>query len=166
MHVASSTDPYWYPDTDATHHMISDACSMIFAIGNGQHGHVVVGNGDVLPITHIGNISFESRSYIFRLSQVLYVPTIRKNLLSIAKFTRDYWVSLSFLPWGFVIHDLKTGVILFQGPCEDGIYPIKLDCAPKSRYSQLKSMPLLPYSRRPPCGIIVLGIHLIKFLVF
>lgn len=97
MHVASSTNPYWYPDTDATHPMTSDARSMTSTAGNGQHGQVVVGNGDALPIVDICNISFESGSYIFRLSQVLHVPTIRKILLSVSKFTRDNWVSLMFL---------------------------------------------------------------------
>lgn len=64
--------------------MTSDAHFMTSTIGNGQHGQVIVGNGDALPIARTGNISFESGSFIFILSQVLYVPAIRKNLLSVA----------------------------------------------------------------------------------
>ena len=132
MHLASPSDPTWYPDTGATHHMTSDARTMTSATRYGSHDKVVVGSGEALPIAHTGNISFESGSFIFRLSQVLHVPAIKKNLLSVAKFTRDNLVSLTFFPWGFVIRDLKTGVVLFQGPCEDGLYPIKLGLASRN----------------------------------
>ncbi|KAB2629407.1 hypothetical protein D8674_034202 [Pyrus ussuriensis x Pyrus communis] len=132
MHLASPFDPTWYPDTGATHHMTSDARTMTSATGYGSHDKVVVGSGEALPIAHTGNISFESGSFIFRLSQVLHVPAIKKNLLLVAKFTRDNLVSLTFFPWGFVIRDLKTGVVLFQGPCEDGLYPIKLGLASRN----------------------------------
>ncbi|KAM1263510.1 hypothetical protein ACFX15_027977 [Malus domestica] len=129
MHIASPLDPTWYPDTDATHHMTNDPHFLTSTTRYGSNDKVVVGNGETLPIAHTGNLSSKSGPFIFRLSQVLHVPAIRKNLLSIAKFTRDNLVSLSFFPWGFVVRDLKTSVVLFQGPCEDGLYPLKLGLA-------------------------------------
>lgn len=49
------------------------------------------------------------------------------NLLSVAKFTKDHFVS--FTPWGFLVKDLRTGKILLQGQCEGDLYPIKPNTA-------------------------------------
>jgi transposase InsO family protein len=85
---------------------------------------VVVGNGDTLPITHSGNLSFSSGPFVFPLSDVLHVPSLRKNLLSVAQFTRGFNVSITFFHWGYQIRDLQRGVVLFQGLCKNGLYPI------------------------------------------
>ncbi|KAI5330217.1 hypothetical protein L3X38_029615 [Prunus dulcis] len=87
------------------------------------HDQVVFGNGDSLPITHSGNVSFSSGNFLFRLFDVLRVPSLHKNLLSFSQFTQDSLVSITFFPWGYLIRDLNTGVVLFQGPCKDGLYP-------------------------------------------
>ncbi|KAL6272657.1 hypothetical protein ACE6H2_023349 [Prunus campanulata] len=125
MHVAYPTDANWYPDSGATHHMIGDARSMTSTTSYGHNDQVTIGNGDSLPITHIGNMTFSSGAFVFRLSDVLHVLSVHKNLLSVAQFTRDNLVSLTFFPWGFVIRDLKSSNILFQGPCKDGLYTIR-----------------------------------------
>lgn len=72
----------------------------------------------MVKLPHNGNLSFASGSFNFHLSNVLQVPGTCKSLWSIAKFTRDNLVSLTFFfcPWGFVIRDLKTRVVLFSGP--------------------------------------------------
>ena len=45
------------------------------------------------------------------------------NFLSVAKFTKDHFVS--FTPCGFLVKDLRTGKIWLQGQCEGDLYPIK-----------------------------------------
>ena len=117
MHVASSSDPNWYLDSGATNHMTHDARTFNSSTSHTPTDQVVVGNGDFLPITHSGTVSFSSGSFTFRLSDVLRVPSLRKNLLSVAQFTHDFFVSITFFPWGCVIRDLRTGDVLFQGPC-------------------------------------------------
>ncbi|CAL8992400.1 unnamed protein product [Prunus brigantina] len=128
MHVAASSDPNWYLDSSATNHMTNDArrSTNISSATVSPHDQVVFGNGDSLPITHFVNVSFSSGNFLFRLFDVLHVPSLHKNLLSIAQFTQDSLVSITFFPWGYIIRDLKTGVVLFQGPCKDGLYPIFL----------------------------------------
>ncbi|KAM2081251.1 hypothetical protein ACFX1T_034915 [Malus domestica] len=98
MHIASSTDPNWYSDSGATNHMTHDACSASTSIPQSSSDQVVIGNGTSRPITHSGNVSFTSGTYVFRLSDVLRVPTLHKNLLSVAQYTKDSHVRITFFP--------------------------------------------------------------------
>ncbi|KAI5337531.1 hypothetical protein L3X38_016802 [Prunus dulcis] len=125
MHVAASSDPTWYLDSGATNHMTNDArrSTNVSSSTVSPHDQVVFGNGDSLPITHSGNVSFSSGNFLFRLFDVLRVPSLHKNLLSVSQFTQDSLVSITFFPWGYIIRDLNTGVVLFQGPCKYGLYP-------------------------------------------
>ncbi|CAB4278528.1 unnamed protein product [Prunus armeniaca] len=54
MHVASSSDPNWYLDSDGTNHMTHDAQQLHSRTPCAPSDQVVVGNGDTLPITHSG----------------------------------------------------------------------------------------------------------------
>ncbi|KAK0598205.1 hypothetical protein LWI29_032524 [Acer saccharum] len=116
MHVAQYPSPpdfTWYPDTGATHHMTSSAPpdSVPFT-GNTS---VLLGNGASLPIINTGNIPVSLGSYKLSLNNVFHVPSLNKNLLSVARFTKDNSVSFTFTPSGYVISDLTSSVPLFQG---------------------------------------------------
>lgn len=50
---------------------------------------VLLGNGDQLPISYIGNMALPIGSSSFRLNNVYVIPSMRKNLLSIAQFCKD-----------------------------------------------------------------------------
>jgi hypothetical protein len=77
-----------------------------------------------LPITHIGSalLTLTRRRYI--LTQLLLVPLICKNLLSVQQFSRDNYVFFEFHPSFFVIKDCKSGITLHQGPLKDGLYQL------------------------------------------
>lgn len=47
---------------------------------------IIVGNGNQLAITHIGNINLSTTHKALELNEVLCVPAIRKNLISIRRF--------------------------------------------------------------------------------
>ncbi|KAK0602034.1 hypothetical protein LWI29_029746 [Acer saccharum] len=124
MHVTQYPPPpdfTWYPDTGATHHMTSTAPpdSVPF---NGNTS-VLLGNGDSLPIINTGNIHMSLCSHKCSLKNIYHVPSLNKNLLSVARFTQDNNVSFTFTPSSYIISDLTSGVPLFQGPCKDGLYP-------------------------------------------
>ena len=61
---------------------------------------VIVGNGASLPISHIGMLSPSSN---FKLLDVLVVPRLTKNLLSISKLTSDFPLSVTFSHDNFVV---------------------------------------------------------------
>ena len=54
---------------------------------------VIVGNGASLPITYTGKLS---PSPNLQLLDVLVVPHLTKNLLSISKLTNDFPLSVTF----------------------------------------------------------------------
>ena len=120
----SSVDPNWYPDTGATHHMTAlPVCNP--RPYNGPH-NVYMGNGDSMSVSHTGNLPMSLGSSTFSLQNVFRIPSIQKNLLSVARFTKDNLVFFLFAPDFYQIYCLRTGRLLFQGPCQDGLYPLHL----------------------------------------
>jgi len=83
---------------------------------------VMIGDGTNLPITHTGSSHLSSPTSSFKLSNVLCVPTMKKNLISVYQFCITNNVSVEFLPSLFFVKDLQTGAILFQGNIKDGVY--------------------------------------------
>jgi len=83
-----------------------------------------MGNGKGLCISHIGSASLSSATHStsLRLNDLLLVPDITKNLLSVSKFSRDNNVFFIFYPHsGYVVHQ-DTKQVLLQGTLKDGLY--------------------------------------------
>ncbi|KAG6756953.1 hypothetical protein POTOM_037252 [Populus tomentosa] len=116
--------PLWLGDRGATNHMASyaDLVQQPFPF-NGPSG-VYVGNGDSLRISHIGNSSINLGNNSLSLKDILVVPQLKENLISIAKLIKDNNCVFACFSWGYVIKDLATGVILLKGPVKDNLYPI------------------------------------------
>ncbi|RVX23684.1 Retrovirus-related Pol polyprotein from transposon RE1 [Vitis vinifera] len=83
---------------------------------------VMVGNGQSLAISHTGSISSLVPSSPLLLSNVLVVPEIKKNLISISQLTKDNNCCVTFSSSGFTIQDRVTRVVLGVGRCENGLY--------------------------------------------
>ena len=47
---------------------------------------------------------------------------MKTNLISISKFCLSNNVSVKFLPFAFVVKDLRMGARLLQGPIKNGVY--------------------------------------------
>ena len=77
---------------------------------------VVVGNGVGIPISHIGDLSLSHNG--LSLNQVLVVPTIIKNLLSVSQFSTDNNCYFIFNASGFVVKDQTTGRICLKALVE------------------------------------------------
>jgi hypothetical protein len=92
-------DPNWYSDSGATHHLTSDLANLNVRADE-YHGpdQIRVGNGTSLPIKHIGSTQFSTPTTSFLLNNVLHVPQISKNLISVHKFTKDTNTSMAFRP--------------------------------------------------------------------
>ena len=82
---------------------------------------LVIGNGSKLHISHIGN-----SKNILRLNNILHVPHITKNLVSISKFTTDNSVSVEFTHFCHYDKDLITRAILLKGVHDPGLYHLEL----------------------------------------
>ena len=75
----------------------------------------MIGDGTGLPITHIGSISLLTSSHNFSLQNVLCVPTMKKNIISISQFCTSSNTLIEFLPSYFQVKDLRMGAIILQG---------------------------------------------------
>lgn len=64
---------------------------------------VLVGDGSTHEITHISNTYIGSDSSKIKLNNVLLVPDLAKNLLSIGQLTLDYPVNCDFSCDGFTL---------------------------------------------------------------
>ena len=130
MTAATSHPPsYWLTDSGVSHHVTPDPSSLNSAIPYTGSDHLFVGNGKGLCIFHTGSALIRTINATFKLNDVLLVPKASHNLLSVYKFVYDNWASLTFDPFGFYIKDLNTGRMLFQGPCEGGLYPFYWDAS-------------------------------------
>ncbi|KAL6333900.1 hypothetical protein AAG906_039311 [Vitis piasezkii] len=68
------------------------------------------------------SVSLPSSTTTFTLNDVLYVPSMKKNLIYISQFCISNNVSVEFLPSCFNVKDLRTGTILLTGNTKDGVY--------------------------------------------
>ncbi|KAJ9545467.1 hypothetical protein OSB04_025174 [Centaurea solstitialis] len=96
--------------------------SNIFNLRNTRH--ITVGNGSFIPVTSYGNSKISSPYPPFSLNNVLLVPNIIKNLISVHQFTKDNLVSIEFDPFGFYVKDLRTGIPLMRCNSTGDLYPI------------------------------------------
>ncbi|KAJ9558252.1 hypothetical protein OSB04_012866 [Centaurea solstitialis] len=116
-------DEHWYMDTGATNHMTSTPGMLSSFSNNCLFNHVRVGNGSDIPVTGSGSTFLHSTRPL-SLSNVLVVPHLIKNLISVRKFTRDNSVSIEFDPNGFFVKDLRTGHILKRCNSQGDLYPM------------------------------------------
>lgn len=89
-------------------------------------GHIAIGNGIGLPITHTGSSSLKTPFHSFSLKNVLHVPTMTTNLISVNQFCRDNNCSFTFTDFDFIVKDNQMGRILLQGLSKDGFYSLQI----------------------------------------
>lgn len=117
MAPSSSTS---YTNTHVTfdlHHFINAS----EYVGDDQ---IVVGSGQSLPITHTGCGTHPISTSSLKLFNLLRVPTITSNPLSVNRLCTDNHCIFIFDSDSFTIQDKTTGQILFQGPSVNGLYPL------------------------------------------
>ena len=85
-----------------------------------------VGNGQGINISHIGHSNIilpHSSSRSLRLHDLLYVPSITKNLVSVSKLARDNCVFFEFHPFHCFVKSQDTKEVLLHGVLgKDGLY--------------------------------------------
>lgn len=96
---------------------------MILATSGSNKVHV--GNGTGLKVHHIGSSVLQpsdtaSSSHKFLLTNLLHVPQITKNLISVT-FAKDNIVFFEFHPFYCFAKDIKTGQVLLEGKVSDGL---------------------------------------------
>ncbi|KAG6389173.1 hypothetical protein SASPL_150632 [Salvia splendens] len=109
----------WYLDTGASAHMTPTPAQLHSSTPYAGSDSVVVGNGALLPISHIGTCYLNNSIH---LSKVLVVPGLTKNLLSVSKLTTYLPIDEVFTDNCFKIQHRENQHILAQGSRMDGLY--------------------------------------------
>ncbi|KAL5713883.1 Beta-galactosidase 8 [Ranunculus cassubicifolius] len=125
----------WYIDSGATNHITSDMNNLHMSENYYGPDKISVGDGQQLPIYNSGMSVFSTPNSDFLFKKILHVPQISHNLLSVHQLCTDNNCLLTFSSDGLLIKDKTSGQILFQGPHEDGLYPITL-----SSHNSLKAL--------------------------
>jgi len=142
--LATSTPPLtspWMLDNGASHHITSDLQNLAQHLPDTGTDDVMIGDGKGLTITHLGSNKLYSSTHSFNLNNILCVPDIKRNLISIYQFCVDNNVSIEFLPWCFLVKDLLTGEIRAKGKTNEGVYEWPCVVAPHA-FSSVKLAPI------------------------
>uniref|UniRef100_A0A6N2KS64 Integrase catalytic domain-containing protein n=1 Tax=Salix viminalis TaxID=40686 RepID=A0A6N2KS64_SALVM len=134
-----STPPQWLVDTAASNHVTDDLHNLSLTSPYEGSDAIVIGDGTGLNISHTGNTTLSTPSTTFTLSNVLCVPSIKKNLISVSQFCKTNHTSIEFFPAFFLVKDLRTGVPLARGQNKHDIYEWPSTLPPSNFLHALKT---------------------------
>jgi hypothetical protein len=127
----------WYPDSGATNQFTPDASNLMDSVSLSGTDQVHIGNGQGLPITSIGAMHFTSPfepQTTLKLKNLLLVPSITKNLVSVSQFARDnnvFFEFHDFILMCFVKSQVSSKILLQGSLGKDGLY--QFEQAPLSK---------------------------------
>jgi histone deacetylase 1/2 len=129
----------WFPDSGVSHHLTANFENLAQGKSYLGSSKVHIGNGVGLNISSIGHASFKSKlapNHNLYLNQLLLVPSITINLLSVSKFALDNNVYFEFhAAHCFVKSQVNNQVLLKGSLGADGLY----------------CFPHLPLTKGPTC---------------
>ncbi|CAL2278094.1 unnamed protein product [Prunus armeniaca] len=114
----------WIMDTGATAHVTANNSHLQNSVLYLGSNSLQVGDGNCLPISHIGSSVITTPFANFSLRHILHGPHITQNLLSVQKFLEDNQCSLTLYPSKFSIKDLVTQKMLYHNPLKEGMYKL------------------------------------------
>ena len=107
MHTMTLNPPddQWYMDMGATSHMTASQGNLSSFFNLSIPKHIIVGNGNTLPINGYGHAHLSPPSPPLYLKNVLYAPHLIKNLISVRRLSTDNNLIIAFDPFGFSIYN-------------------------------------------------------------
>ena len=127
---APATNNGWILDSGASHHITHDLNQLHLSTPYSGVDQLVVVDGTALPISHTGNSSLQTPTQTLHLSDILHVPSIAQNLLSVSKLCNTNLISIEFFSDQFLVKDLKSGTTLIKGINKNGLYHIPAQLTP------------------------------------
>jgi hypothetical protein len=114
----------WVADPGASTHMTNNQGILFNSRPTDSYAPVVLGNGSIVPMSHIGHSSFQSPTCSMHLNDVLVVPNLVKDLIFVRRFTTDNLLSMEFDPYGLSVKDYRTKEVLHRCDITGKLYPI------------------------------------------
>lgn len=113
----------WFADTGASNHVTSGMNNLQQRTKYAGKDFLSVGNGNRLKIEHVGSSLIKTANNdILVLNEMLHVPAIKKNLISISKLTSDNNVTVEFSSDTCFVKDKVTKRKVLQGTLKEGLY--------------------------------------------
>lgn len=120
----------WYPDSGASFHVTNDANNIQQVTSFEGPDQIYIGNGQGLPIDSTGSSHFLSTYQPhtpLTLKNLLHVPSITKNLISVSKFCSDNHVYFLFTADICLVKSQVSNAVLLVGKVgSDGLYQFPL----------------------------------------
>ncbi|KAH7655555.1 hypothetical protein IHE45_18G019600 [Dioscorea alata] len=122
----SNSLPEWLPDTGAASHMTPDPQLVEFISQYQGSTQVTVNNGNNLPISSIGKLTFSTYIRPLHLNDVLMLPHLTANLLSVAKYVKNNSCLIEFHPFSYIVKDFRTRIPLLTSNIHNNLYPMQI----------------------------------------
>ena len=130
----------WAIDSGATHHICNDKSKFV-TLDEGNHGDLVVANGTKTKILGLGTVhervllpSGQVRD--LQVVDVLYVPTVAKNLMSIPKIQKSNKFQVVFDGSRINVFTKKSKQVVATADFADGIYWLRV-CPQEAKSAML-----------------------------
>jgi histone deacetylase 1/2 len=118
-------------DTGATDHLTHELSKLNSRESYTGPDQVRTADGSGMRISHVGQASLLSlTSKRINLLNVLRVPSVTRNLLSVKKLTLDNDVFVEFHPFHFFVKDRVTRDVLLRGRSRHGLYVLDAPATP------------------------------------
>lgn len=121
MTITDPQDVEWLADSGASSQMTGNTATL----HNIVVMSVMVGNGLLLPISHVGDTNINFGQTTITVPDVLIIAEMKRNLLSVSKFIEDFSCYFIFLSDGFVIKQRSTWRILGGGSKRGGLCTVE-----------------------------------------
>lgn len=131
-HSKASDDQNWLLDSRASHHVTKDLANLSVSSKYNGSDQLVVANCKGLPIEHSGSTSIPTSSTPIHLSNVLHVPFVTQNLISVSQLCKTNNVSIEFFPSHFEVKSLSMGTVLLRGKNDDHVYRLPSKSNPQT----------------------------------
>lgn len=121
-------DQIWYANSGSTNHTFVDSSNMSISTKYNDNQSLFVGNGSKLPVAHIGSTIIKNYTHHspIHFRNILHVPHIAKNLLSISRLTTDNHAIVEFYDKFCLVKDKITGAVMLRGILHKGLYHLML----------------------------------------
>lgn len=129
---ATSKNSTWIIDTGASDHMTSD-CGHLQSISPSSQTIISTANGSTSPITCVGSVILSEN---ITLDNVIVVPSLECNLLSVSQITSFLACTVTFWPSYCVFQDIVTRKILGYGIRQGKLYYLDLTEGGGAKFNQ------------------------------
>ncbi|KAI0522396.1 hypothetical protein KFK09_004775 [Dendrobium nobile] len=125
--ASSNVNQEWVLDSGASTHITPDVSNINYPSSYRGSDVVSIANGSSLPIHNTGQgiLPIPDTDRKLHLSNLLHVPSLKHNLLSVSKLTADNSIRICFDANGFTIKDMQDHRPLIHGRLRNGLYQLQ-----------------------------------------